>query len=408
MGTTPARLVEAKRVVVEKTRRPRNRCTTLADAVSFLAPHFYMAVAFLRRRSAGPAWLAELPWPHLLWLGLLLYTDVQLWLTRAGLYYAMPESPAAFWRNALLADALDCALFYSNYLVLQPRLFRARRWLAYLAGVVGALLLFATARVVVGVLLSEGAQQGTLTLNVAAHVQLLLAYHLPLGGLILLLSGGLRLAGDYLRERDSRRELEQQHLRTELSLLKTQLHPHFLFNTLNNIYSLTLQASPQAPEAVLRLAELMRYQLYDSTDDLVPLAREISHLRGFLALQLLRLPPEVADEALPFTVLLPPGAEYVRRIPPMLLLPLVENAFKHGDLAARPYVARLRLQLEPSGQLVFTVHNACAPGGPRLAVPGGVGLQNLRRRLQLLYPQRHFLTTTASPTEYCATLQVQL
>ncbi|UOG74380.1 sensor histidine kinase [Hymenobacter tibetensis] len=363
--------------------------------------------AAAHRLSALP-WRARLWWPHLVWLGLLLYTDAQLWFTRAGLYYTAPQSPGLFWRNALLADLLDCALFYLNYGVLQPRLFKSRRGLTYLGSVVGALLLFAALRVVLSVALNEGIQQGQRTLNLAAHAQLLLAYHVPLGGLILLLSAGLRLAGDYLRERENRRELERQHTRTELSLLKTQLQPHFLFNTLNNIYSLTLHASPQAPEAVMRLAELMRYQLYDSTDDLVPLAKEIRHLQGFLALQLLRLPPDEADEVLPFTVLLPPGAEYARRLPPMLLLPLVENAFKHGDLAARPLVARLRLQLEPNGHLVFSVLNYCTDNTAAATAPGGVGLVNLRRRLELLYPGRHRLTVAATPTEYQVKLEVQL
>ncbi|MBX0291287.1 sensor histidine kinase [Hymenobacter sp. HSC-4F20] len=361
------------------------------------------------RRLLLPTGVLQVPWPHLVWLGLLVYTDAQLWFTRAGLYYQAPENAAEFWRNALLADGVDCALFYLNYLVLQPKLFRARRWLAFLGATVAALLVFAVARVGASVLWQEGVQQGPMSLNLEAHVQLLLAYHLPLGGLILLLSNGLRLADDYLRERESRRELEQQHLRTELSLLKTQLHPHFLFNTLNNIYSLTLQASPQAPEAVLRLAELMRYQLYDSPEDLVPLAREISHLRGFLALQLLRLPPDEADDVLPFTILLPPGAEYARRLPPMLLLPLVENAFKHGDLAARPHVARLHLQVEPEGRLLFQVQNQVAVGGgPGLEAAGGVGLANLHRRLELLYPGQHSLTTAATPEAFCARLEVQL
>ncbi|WP_375436766.1 sensor histidine kinase [uncultured Hymenobacter sp.] len=355
------------------------------------------------------SWRTRLPWPHLVWLGLLVYTDLQLWFTRAGLYYAAPENPVLFWRNALLADLLDCLLFYLNYLVLQPRLFKPRRGLVYLGAIVAALLLFALTRVALSVVVAEGAQQGPLQLHLLAHVQLLLAYHLPLGGLILLLSAGLRLASDYLCQREDRRELERQHLRTELSLLKTQLQPHFLFNTLNNIYSLTLQASPQAPEAVMRLAELMRYQLYDSTDDLVPLAHEIRHLRGFLALQLLRLSPTEADEALPFTVLLPPGAEYARRLPPMLLLPLVENAFKHGDLAARPLVARLHLQLEPDGRLLFSVLNFCnnqlTPHPPAL---GGVGLANLRRRLELLYPGRYSLSVANAATEYQVKLEVQL
>ncbi|UOQ65751.1 sensor histidine kinase [Hymenobacter volaticus] len=249
-----------------------------------------MAVAIFPRLPVARLRL-QLPWPHLVWLGLLIYADAQLWFTRAGLYYTAPQNAALFWRNALLADLLDCTLFYLNYLVLQPKLFKPRRSLTYLLAVVGALLLFALARAGLSVVLAEGVQHGRLKLDLLTHVQLLLTLHFPLGGLILLLSAGLRLAGDYLLQRENRRELERQHLHTELSLLKTQLQPHFLFNTLNNIYSLTLQASPQAPEAVMRLAELMRYQLYDSTDDLVPLAHEIRHLRGFLALQLLRLPP---------------------------------------------------------------------------------------------------------------------
>ncbi|HEX8425281.1 sensor histidine kinase [Hymenobacter sp.] len=366
-----------------------------------------MPVAVSARFPVVP-WRVRLPWPHLVWLGLLVYADAQLWFTRAGLYYTAPQNAALFWRNALLADLLDCALFYVNYLVLQPRLFKPRRSLAYLGAVVGALLLFALMRAGLSVVLAEGVQVGRLQLNLVAQMQLLLTLHLPLGGLILLLSAGLRLAGDYLHQRENRRELERQHLRTELSLLKTQLQPHFLFNTLNNIYSLTLQASPQAPEAVMRLAELMRYQLYDSTDDLVPLAHEIQHLRGFLALQLLRLPPDEADEALPFTVLLPPGAEYARRLPPMLLLPLVENAFKHGDLAARPLVARLHLQLEPDGRLLFSVLNYCTSNAATPTAPGGVGLVNLRRRLELLYPDRHGLSVAVTPTEYHVQLEVQL
>lgn len=201
--------------------------------------------------------------------------------------------------------------------------------------------------------------------------------------------------------------MEQQHLRTELALLKTQLHPHFLFNTLNNIYSLTLNCSPQAPEAVLRLSELMRYQLYDSAADTVPLAREISHLQSFLTLQHLRLPPDEADEAIQFTVLLPPGAEHAYQLPPMLLLPLVENAFKHGDLTARPHVVRLSLQLADDGQLHFSVRNRLAYGTPPEA-PGGVGLANLKRRLTLLYPERHALVVVENNEEYSVRMTLQL
>ncbi|WP_460504399.1 sensor histidine kinase, partial [Hymenobacter agri] len=106
----------------------------------------------------------------------------------------------------------------------------------------------------------------------------------------MLASSAVRITLDYLRGQRQRQERERQHLLTELAMLKTQINPHFLFNTLNNIYSLTSRKSDRAPEAVLRLAESMRYLLYDSAADTVPLSQELAHLRSFLDLQRLRLP----------------------------------------------------------------------------------------------------------------------
>ncbi|MBT9394982.1 sensor histidine kinase [Hymenobacter sp. NST-14] len=367
-----------------------------------LPPVFSPPARRSRPLRPAPAWLRRIPWLHLAWVGLLLYFDLQGWLMRQGVL--VPPVAENFWSLALTTDVLDSGLFYFNWL-LMPRLFR-RGWLgAYLAALGLGLAAFCALRIGVSYWFEEVKVQGQ-SQPLSYYVQVLQSYYLLLGGLILLLSFFLRLAGDYLRELGHRRELEQQHLRTELALLKTQLHPHFLFNTLNNIYSLTLHASPQAPEAVLRLAELMRYQLYESSDDLVPLAREISHLQSFLTLQQLRLPAgEEADEAIEFRLLLPPGAEHALRLPPMLLLPLVENAFKHGDLTARPHVVRLTLELAPDGQLHFLVRNRVAPDA---VPPGGVGLANLRRRLELLYPNAHTLAVTANTQEYAVRLSVKV
>jgi sensor histidine kinase YesM len=230
--------------------------------------------------------------------------------------------------------------------------------------------------------------------------------------LVLLLSFYLRLSTDYQHEQrqrqaeeQRRQALEKQHLAAELSLLKAQLNPHFLFNTLNNIYSLTSAESPEAPAAVavLQLAELMRYQLYESTAELVPLAQEVAHLQSFLNLQRLRLP---VAEALQFSVPATLPAHFT--LAPMLLLPLVENACKHGDLAQRPCAVELALHLHAES-LTFTVRNgirrAVYPGPQQ---PGGVGLANLRRRLLLLYPQRHTLQVESSDTHYHVTLTLQL
>ena len=362
----------------------------------------------MRRRARPwlPVWLPLRPWPHVVWLALLLFADFQLWYGQMGIYYHETETGWHFLLKALWVDAVDCALFYFHW-YMWPRLLPARR-LLYAGAVVGGLLMFAALRIGISVFYAEGVQQGRWTLTLTQHVQMLSNYHLVLGLLIVLLSGGLRLAVDYLQERDNRRELQAQHLITELSLLKAQVNPHFLFNTLNNIYALTLQHSPRAPEAVLRLAEIMRYVLYESGADTVPLARELTHLRGFLDLQRLRLPGN-ATEAVQLHLEMAPGAEHVFPIAPMLLLPLVENVFKHGHLLAPAPAVSLRLQLDATGTLCFVVRNAVAePQAPPLEAPGGVGLPNLRRRLALLYPERHALTITATHQEFQAMLTVQL
>jgi hypothetical protein len=218
-------------------------------------------------------------------------------------------------------------------------------------------------------------------------------------------SSALRITGDYIRGQRNRREMERQQLLTELAMLKTQINPHFLFNTLNNIYSLTSRKSDKAPEAVLRLAEIMRYLLYESSTDTVPLSREVAHLNAFLDLQRLRLPASAPDAIrLDITGTHP---DCSHPIAPLMLLPLVENAFKHGDLAARPVAVHIKLELAPDGLIRFSVHNFIASSDATRDLPkqpGGVGLVNLRRRLELLYANRYSLEVQASAEQHKVTL----
>ncbi|AHJ99253.1 sensor histidine kinase [Hymenobacter swuensis] len=218
-------------------------------------------------------------------------------------------------------------------------------------------------------------------------------------------SSALRVTGDYIRGQRNRREMERQQLLTELAMLKTQINPHFLFNTLNNIYSLTSRKSDKAPEAVLRLAEIMRYLLYESSTDTVPLSREVAHLSSFLDLQRLRLSAS-AQEAIRFEVE-GTSPDCAHPIAPLLLLPLVENAFKHGDLTARPVAVHISLLLASDGLLRFSVLNHVAPADAERELPkqpGGVGLVNLHRRLELLYPGRYALDVQTPPGQHLVTL----
>lgn len=332
-------------------------------------------------------------WVHVLWVLLLVLTDVMHGYT--ALTNKNPPPLDMLVLRALLYDALASLIFYLNWATLIPRTLARNRLGSYVLGVLGLLLLFVPLRFGAGWLmktLSEARDLGQY------WVALLISY-VVFGLMTIFFSSGLKVTGDYLLAQRNRRELERQQLLTELSLLKMQVNPHFLFNTLNNIYSLASQKSDRAPEAVLRLSEIMRYMLYESSADAVPLSKELNHLRSFLDLQRLRLPANGADAIVFSTAGI--SADVAYPIAPMLLQPLVENAFKHGDLTARPAVV-IELGLDAQGVLHFAVQNATAPAapGPALEQPGGVGLVNLRRRLELLYPERHHLHISEQPGQH--------
>ncbi|MCB2376513.1 sensor histidine kinase [Hymenobacter sp. BT635] len=200
-----------------------------------------------------------------------------------------------------------------------------------------------------------------------------------------------------------RRHLEKDHLALQLDQLKSQLQPHFLFNTLNSIYGLSLVGSPETPRFILLLSELMRYVLYDSGKDYIGLPEEVTFLENYFEMEQRKYPGAsirfAAHE-------LPEGLQ----VPPLLLLPLVENSFKHGrhhfsDAA----MVQATLSARP-GQLHFVIENdmlpAPPPASPRRS--GGIGLVNIRQRLNLYYPAAHELQVTEHDGRYRAELTLSL
>lgn len=193
------------------------------------------------------------------------------------------------------------------------------------------------------------------------------------------------------------RDAAQRKLEAELAALKAQLNPHFLFNSLNNIYALTLDQSRQAPDYVLKLSELMRYILHDSQAVSVPLRKELEFVQNYLDLERIRMEDTIAMG------LQVEGDPDGVQVAPLLMLPFVENAFKHG-VYVQPTNAfvELKVTVENGGELVIDACNSkedrkagdSGETGQRLTtapVPGGVGHENLRRRLELLYPHQHEL-----------------
>ena len=200
-------------------------------------------------------------------------------------------------------------------------------------------------------------------------------------------------------EKEARQQLEKEKLTVELELLKAQLHPHFLFNTLNNLYSLTLEGSSQAPRAVLQLSALLRYMLYECNKPTADLGKEIEVLQTYLALEKFRFRERLEISA-SFT-----GDIDNQPIAPLLLLPFVENAVKHGtgeQLDKRWMSLHLHVAKDI---LTFKLINST--GINEAARTGGLGLPNVRRRLSLLYPD-HQLKIISDEDTFMVSLTLKL
>jgi hypothetical protein len=197
-----------------------------------------------------------------------------------------------------------------------------------------------------------------------------------------------------------RSELVQQRQAGELALLKSQVNPHFLFNTLNNIYSLVYQKSDEAPEAVMKFSSIMRDVLYDSRAETVMLDKEIEYLVSYIELQKLRIrEPD-------FVSLSVEGSCEGLAIAPMLLIPFVENAFKH---AGKDKVPAITVSLFSDRHLIrFEVSNCKQTDVQVIEKPfSGVGIENIRRRLDLIYPGRHYLEINEENNQFKIKLEIQ-
>lgn len=197
-------------------------------------------------------------------------------------------------------------------------------------------------------------------------------------------------------------ELINQNQAGELALLRSQVNPHFLFNTLNNIYSLVYSKSEHAPEAMTKLSDIMRYMLYEANTDKVSLAKEADYLKSYIELLQLR----VADKNfIEFTVT---GITGDKLIAPMLLIPFVENAYKHCYRKSAPPGIRISLNVEKE-LLTFRVINSYKKDtSADETQDGGIGLKNVKRRLEMLYPDHHALNITENLHFYTVVLTIHL
>lgn len=209
------------------------------------------------------------------------------------------------------------------------------------------------------------------------------------------------IIGDYRKKQQLNEQLAKAKAEVEIKLLKGQLHPHFLFNSLNNIYSLALMKSDLTADSILKLTELLDYLVYRVNLEQVPLVKEVQLLDNYIGLEQLRYGEKLKVESQ-----ISVQSESIK-VAPLLLLPFAENCFKHGGVGPNGFFC-VKLELKANHQKLWLhITNSKKKKKEDNNGSGGVGLENIRKRLTLLYPGRHQLEISNLPDQYKVVLQIQ-
>ncbi|MEM8526677.1 MAG: sensor histidine kinase [Bacteroidota bacterium] len=207
------------------------------------------------------------------------------------------------------------------------------------------------------------------------------------------------LAKQYLQFKNRAERIEKEKVKAELDFLKAQINPHFYFNTLNNLYGLALLKSDKAPNAILKLSEIMEYVIYDARTERVPLEKEMEYLKNYVELECLRLEENAKVQ---FEV---EGDGQGLQVAPLLLLPLVENAFKHGTSNAESVDIQIVIQIDKKDSVLdLSVKNYFESSNRKM----GLGIENLRKRLDLMYLNVYELKQTTEGDYHISELKLQL
>lgn len=327
----------------------------------------------------------------------------------------MPEAsfrPPRFDLYHTVSDLLLVGIFYLNVYVFLPLVTTRRRFVWFLLLQLAVFLLYA---LIGDILFREMARQGSLYFpSLPGNTDLEMLRRRPFPRqlvtmrdifpyiLILACSTAYRMVIDRIRSDRLAKERENETLKTELLLLRSQINPHFMFNVLNNMVSLARKGSDQLESSLIKLSSLMRYMYFEATDDKVLLSKEIDYIESYIDIQ---------EQRFRGSVIIQSDLQHIREnymIEPMLLVPFVENAFKHGTGLVENARIDIRLQVE-KGMLHFYVANHFAP---ETTVSGdkrtGTGLVNVKRRLTLLYGDHYHLNIHMKDDWHYVVLELNL
>jgi two-component system LytT family sensor kinase len=330
-------------------------------------------------------------------------THILIWMIALSLPYLLyshhdgdhgaSAQDRSFFSLNLLTDVFLVGPFYLNAYLLTPRLFNHKQYLLY-AG--ANLLVLGVVMVMHAWLHSQFIPLGHFSIKGAA------GFLLPTFLLVLAISTTFSVVKEKMREEKQSRQRQEENLKTELSFLRSQINPHFIFNILNNLVALERMKSPELGPTILKLSGLMQYMLYETDEENVRLTAEVDYLQSYIDLQRQRF-----GEKVDIHVCLKTPGEW-HEIEPMLLIPFVENAFKHGvGMIEHPTI---RIDLHTVGNVLhFSVKNKYNDAYVEVKdKTSGIGLTNVKRRLNLLYGDQHSLLIAKEQDWFTVSLQINL
>lgn len=318
---------------------------------------------------------------------------IYLWslLFAVFIYFGSSNSELLYGVRMSIAFIIPWMLACYTHFYVHTRFFQKRKYLIYFALVLVIVLLFG--------FLSEQA------VNIILNEKLFERSGYTDVVIILLVTTGLRYFKRGINQQYKMQEMEAKQLKAELNLLKSQVNPHFLFNTLNNLFSIAQKNNDnETADGLLKLSQLMRYMIYESNVELVSLEKEITYIKNFIELQRLRFDNQ---ELLKVNLQITSNYKSIF-ICPMILIPFIENAFKHGLSVEDHNSIDISLSVE-NKTLQLNVRNSISNlknGTDKKN--SGIGLDNVKRRLNLVYPNRHTLSINSDKEFFNVDLKIEL
>jgi len=287
-------------------------------------------------------------------------------------------------------------ILYGNALWLYPRYYQKKKYVTYVIIVAVLLVSISYLRTASWYAISARTRLHPYPITFGTYI-----YTFIIHCLIFLFSIAFRYTIDFFRIKQQQEILLKQHAQAQLDLLKAQVQPHFLFNTLNNIYFIAQRESPQTAVLLEKLSAIMRYFIDQGSKDRISLVSELNFIRNYIELEKMRIRYPVRID------IQVNGEEDPVKIPPMLLIPMVENVFKHGiDKSKQNNFIEIRATITES--LLFEVSNSSWKNVEEEKSAIGTGLKNLRERLEILYPGRFSFTAKSTGERFTSTLMIPL